>query len=89
MHVFGLMGLSSLILGSLLGAYLTFLKLGLGQSIGNRPLLILAVVLVLAGVQLFSFGLLAELLMRTYHESQSRPIYRVREVIETTAKTKE
>ncbi len=81
MHVFGLFGLLSTALGTLLGLYLTFLKLGLGQSIGNRPLLILAVLLVVAGVQLFSFGLLAELLMRTYHESQGRPIYRVREVV--------
>ncbi len=81
MHVFGLFGLLSTTLGTLLGLYLTFLKLGLGQSIGNRPLLILAVLLVVAGVQLFSFGLLAELLMRTYHESQGRPIYRVREVV--------
>lgn len=81
MHVFGSFGLVSMILGTLLGLYLTFLKLGLGQSIGNRPLLILAVVLLLAGVQLFTLGLLAELLMRTYHESQDRPIYRVREVV--------
>ncbi len=81
MHVFGLFGLFSMVLGSILGGYLTFVKLFMGQSIGNRPLLILAVVLLLAGVQLFSFGLLAELLMRTYHESQGKPIYRVREVV--------
>lgn len=81
MHVFGLFGLVSMVLGTVLGLYLTFLKLGLGQTIGNRPLLILVVVLLVTGVQLFSFGLLAELLMRTYHESQGRPIYRVREVV--------
>jgi glycosyltransferase involved in cell wall biosynthesis len=81
MHVFGLFGLFSMVLGAILGGYLTFVKLFMGQSIGNRPLLILAVVLLLAGVQLFSFGLLAELLMRTYHESQGKPIYRVREVL--------
>ncbi|MEL6398959.1 MAG: glycosyltransferase [Cyanobacteria bacterium J06626_4] len=81
MYVFGLLGLVSMISGFALGCYLTFLKLGLGQSIGDRPLLILAVVLFLAGVQLFCFGLLAELLMRTYHESQNRPIYRIREVL--------
>lgn len=81
MHVFGLLGMLSMVLGTLLGLYLSFLKLGLGQSIGNRPLLILAVLLLVTGVQLFSFGLLAELLMRTYHESQGRPIYRVREVV--------
>lgn len=81
MHVFGLFGLLSMVLGTILGGYLTFVKVFLGESIGNRPLLILAVVLLLAGVQLFSFGLLAELLMRTYHESQGKPIYRVREVV--------
>lgn len=82
MHVFGLLGMVSMMLGSLIGLYLTFLKLGLGYTIGNRPLLILGVLLLLAGVQLFSFGLLAELLMRTYHESQGRPIYRVRDVVD-------
>lgn len=81
MHVFGLFGLLSIAAGTVLGLYLTFLKLGLGQSIGNRPLLILVVLLLVTGVQLFCFGLLAELLMRTYHESQGRPIYRVREVV--------
>ncbi len=82
MHVFGLFGLASTGLGLGLGLYLTILKLGAGQDIGDRPLLILAVVLILAGIQLFGFGLLAELSIRTYHESQGRPIYRVREVIE-------
>ncbi|MGD1862029.1 MAG: glycosyltransferase family 2 protein [Leptolyngbyaceae cyanobacterium] len=81
MYVFGLMGLLSIVAGVLLGGYLTFLKLAMGQSIGDRPLLILAIVLLLAGIQLLCFGLLAELLMRTYHESQNRPIYRVREIL--------
>jgi hypothetical protein len=49
-------------------------------------LLILAVLLLVTGVQLFCFGLLAELLMRTYHESQGRPIYRVREVVAKNVK---
>jgi glycosyltransferase involved in cell wall biosynthesis len=80
MHVFGFMGMASLFFGVIISAYLTFIKLGLGQKIGHRPLLTLAVVLLLTGVQLFCFGLLAELLMRTYHESQGRPIYRVRDV---------
>ena len=81
MHVFGLFGLISMLVGIGLGLYLTLLKFGFGEAIGDRPLLILAVVLFLTGVHLFSFGLLAELSMRTYHESQNRPIYRVREVI--------
>lgn len=81
MHVFGLLGLSSLGAGIIIGAYLTIVKLGLNEDIGDRPLLILAVLLISTGVQLFSLGLLGELLMRTYHESQGRPIYRVREVV--------
>lgn len=87
MHVFGLFGLVSMLSGIGLGLYLTFLKFGLGESIGDRPLLILAVVLFLTGVHLLSLGLLAELSMRTYHESQNRPIYRVREVVESEDKT--
>lgn len=82
MHVFGLFGLIAMGLGIALAIFLAFLKFGLGQSIGDRPLLILTVVLFLTGVQLFSFGLLAELGMRTYHESQGRPVYRVREIVD-------
>ncbi|MBW4612176.1 MAG: glycosyltransferase family 2 protein [Desmonostoc vinosum HA7617-LM4] len=86
MHVFGLLGLISMVSGGIIGIYLTFVKLVLGEMIGNRPLLILAVLLLVTGVQLFCFGLLAELLMRTYHESQGRPIYRVREVVAKNVK---
>ena len=81
MHVFGLWGLIFMISGGVMSTYLTWAKLVLGQDIGDRPLLILAVLLLVTGVQLFCFGLLAELLMRTYHESQGRQIYRVREVV--------
>ncbi|MBD0303706.1 MAG: glycosyltransferase family 2 protein [Tolypothrix sp. T3-bin4] len=86
MHVFGLLGLVSMVSGTAIGIYLTFVKLAFGEMIGNRPLLILAVLLLVTGVQLFCFGLLAELLMRTYHESQGRPIYRVREVVAKNVK---
>ncbi|MEM9925917.1 MAG: glycosyltransferase, partial [Cyanobacteria bacterium P01_D01_bin.50] len=82
MHVFGLWGLIFMVSGGVISTYLTWEKLILGQDIGDRPLLILAVLLLVTGVQLFCFGLLAELLMRTYHESQGRPIYRIREVVE-------
>ncbi|MGB3615842.1 MAG: glycosyltransferase family 2 protein [Elainellaceae cyanobacterium] len=84
MHVFGTLGLGSAGLGFLLSAYLTFVKFVFNQEIGSRPLLVLAVVLILAGIQLFSFGLLAELMMRTYHESQGRPIYRIREIVDSS-----
>ena len=81
MHVFGPCGIASMLIGTCLGLYLTFVKLVLGEAIGNRPLLLLAVLLIITGIQLFSFGLLAELGTRTYHESQKRPIYRIREII--------
>jgi glycosyltransferase involved in cell wall biosynthesis len=81
MHIFGSFGLASMVTGIAIGVYLALVKFLTNQDIGDRPLLILAVVLFLTGIQLFSFGLLAELLMRTYHESQKRPIYRVREVV--------
>ncbi|MEC4812908.1 MAG: glycosyltransferase family 2 protein [Scytonema sp. PMC 1069.18] len=86
MHVFGLLGLTSILSGGAIGIYLTFIKFAFQEDIGNRPLLILAVLLLVTGVQLFCFGLLAELLMRTYHESQGRPIYRVREVVTKNVK---
>jgi glycosyltransferase involved in cell wall biosynthesis len=78
MHVFGFAGLASLGTGLLLALWLVGEKLILGANIGNRPLLLMAVLAILSGVQLFGFGLLAELQMRTYHESQGRPIYRIR-----------
>jgi glycosyltransferase involved in cell wall biosynthesis len=78
MHVFGFAGLISLLVGLGLAAWLVAEKALLGVEIGDRPLLLLAVLAILSGVQLFCFGLLAELQMRTYHESQGRPIYRVR-----------
>lgn len=81
MHVFGPFGAISVISGVLLSLYLAFVKFILNAEIGNRPLLLLAVVLFISGIQLLSVGLLAELMMRTYHESQKRPIYRVREVV--------
>ena len=81
MHVFGFGGLAAIALGLLLALYLLAQKLLANADIGNRPLLLVAVLAIVAGVQLFCFGLLAELQMRTYHESQGRPIYRVRETL--------
>jgi glycosyltransferase involved in cell wall biosynthesis len=81
MHVFGLAGLVAMAAGLLMGLWLAGEKLLLGADIGDRPLLLAAVLSLLAGVQLFCFGLLAELQMRTYHESQGRPIYRVRDTL--------
>ena len=80
MHVFGFGGLLAMALGGLIMLWLIGEKL-LGADIGGRPLLLMGVLSLLTGVQLFCFGLLAELQMRTYHESQNRPIYRVRQIV--------
>ena len=80
-HVFGTLGLSSMAFGVLIGLYLSFIKIFLGESIGNRPLLLLAVLLVVIGVQLVTMGLLGEMITRTYYESQNKPIYVVREIV--------
>ena len=63
MHVLGVPGIVALALGGLIGLWLTGEKLLTGASIGNRPLLLLAVLLVLVGVQFFGLGLLGELLV--------------------------
>lgn len=85
LHVFGGLGLASAGAGFLIGLYLTILKFGFGQDIGTRPLLFLAVLLVVLGVQLMSMGLLAEMITRTYHEAQDKPIYVIREQLDATA----
>lgn len=82
LHVFGGLGLASFGLGILIGLYLTFVKLALRQDIGTRPLLLLAVLLVILGVQMVSMGLLAEMITRTYHEAQDKPIYVIREQLD-------
>ena len=80
MYGFGFVGIISILVSFLMSSYLIVLKIS-GENIGNRPMLIFALILGVAGVQLFCFGLLSELLIRTYHESQSRPIYRIRSII--------
>lgn len=77
LHFFGGAGLWLLTPGLALCGYLTLLKL-FGQSIGGRPLLLLAVMLVLMGVQLIGLGLLGEILIRIYHEPEGRAQYRLR-----------
>ena len=79
MYGFGFVGIISILVSLGMTSYLLLVKI-LGEDIGNRPMLMFALILGIAGVQLFSFGLLSELLIRTYHESQNRPIYRVRKI---------
>jgi glycosyltransferase involved in cell wall biosynthesis len=85
LQIFGLVGLAMSIPGVLIMAYLTFVKFAMGESIANRPLLMLAILLVFTGVQLLTLGLMAELLVRTYHESQDKPTYVIRDIRESPA----
>ena len=92
MHLFGGVGVVSATLGLLMGMYLAWIKIWAGIQdgaegfrsvrIGDRPLLMLAVLLIILGVQFLVMGLLAELMVRTYHESQNKPIYYVRETFD-------
>jgi glycosyltransferase involved in cell wall biosynthesis len=85
MYVFGSGGLMAMGAGLLVALWLVGEKLLIGTNIGDRPLLLMALICFLTGVQLFCFGLLAEIQMRTYHESQGRPIYRVRDILRQPA----
>ena len=79
-QVFGMLGIGAAVAGGLIGLYLTVLKLFWGAQIGGRPLLFLAVLLIVVGVQFIVMGLLGELLVRVYHESQQKPIYMIKRV---------
>jgi len=81
MQVFGGLGLILGGVGFGAAGYLSFLKLVMGQSIAGRPLLLLAVLLMSAGLQFLALGLLGEVLTRTYYESQGKPVYRVERTI--------
>ena len=81
LHVFGTVGVVSSLLGVLIGLILTVQRQLYGVALANRPLLLLAVLLIFMGIQFITIGLLAELVVRTYHESQKKPIYYVRKVL--------
>jgi glycosyltransferase involved in cell wall biosynthesis len=85
LQIFGLIGVVMGGLGVAVTGWLAFVRLFGDQSIGNRPLLLLGILLIFTGVQLVTLGLLAELQARTYHESQDKPTYVIREVRETLA----
>ena len=81
LQIFGLLGLISGGFGGVLAAVLSYQRLFLQQSISNRPLLLLAILLMLIGVQFITMGLLGEIMVRTYHEAVEKRIYVVRNVL--------
>ncbi len=80
-QVFGLLGLFSAAAGVFITAYLIVMRIFFNQSLSNRPLFILSIFMVFIGVQLITMGLLAEVLMRVYHEVQNKSIYVIRDII--------
>jgi glycosyltransferase involved in cell wall biosynthesis len=81
-HLFGLFGLLCALAGLGLVGVLGVQRLVFGVPLAGRPIVLLGILMVIVGVQFVSIGLLGEMLVRTYHESQTKPVYRVREVIE-------
>ena len=81
MQFFGPMGLIFCLLGFCISLYLTFDKLIMGAAIGGRPLLLFGVLLIIVGVQFIGMGLLGEMLVRVYHESQKKPIYAIKKIL--------
>ena len=86
-QIFGPPGLLLGAAGLVITGYLGYVRLFAGQAIGDRPLLLLGILLIFAGMQFLTLGLLAELQARTYHESQDKPIYAVREILEMAPHT--
>ncbi len=78
-HLFGIFGFLLIILGVFINIYLLIVKF-MGEDIGNRPLLIFGLMFILAGIQLFTIGIVMELLIRTYYESQNKRPYRIKNI---------
>ncbi len=81
LQMFGVLGFGMGTLGVLVLAYLAGVKYLGHEAIGNRPLLMLGILLVFTGVQLVTSGLVAEMIARTYHESQDKPIFVIRQAL--------
>lgn len=79
MHLFGTIGFISLGIGLLINLYLLVLKI-MGHDIWGKPLLILGLIFLLGGIQLITIGIIAEISVRTYFESQGKKTYKVRNV---------
>jgi glycosyltransferase involved in cell wall biosynthesis len=79
MHLFGTWGILILGIGLLINFYLLIIKIA-GEDIWGKPLLLLALLLVITGFQLITIGIIAEMLMRTYYESQDKTPYRIKKI---------
>ena len=83
-HIFGFLGISSFTIGFIVALYLSVLKIFFEVSLSARPLLLMSVVLIIFGIQLITMGLLSELIIRNYYESQNKTVYIIKEVISSS-----
>jgi glycosyltransferase involved in cell wall biosynthesis len=81
LQIFGAIGLTMGAVGAIVTGWLVVVRLFTTQGIGNRPLLLFGILLMFTGLQFLTIGLLAELQIRTYHESQDKPTYAIREML--------
>ena len=81
LQFFGTIGIAGGFIGFLILLYLSIEKLIFSKQIGGRPLLLLGALLVIVGIQFIGMGLLGEMIVRVYHESQRKPIYAIKKVI--------
>ena len=82
-YIFGGLGLLSALCSAIFLFFVIYQKLSKNVDMSGNPLLLLTAVLMISTIQFILMGLLAELLVRTYHESQNRPTYVIREIIES------
>ena len=83
LQIFGLVGLAMGTAGAAITGYLGYVRLFSDQGISDRPILLFGILLLFTGVQLVTLGLLAEMQTRTYHESQGKPTYYIRKLLDT------
>jgi len=81
LQFFGPMGLVSGFAGFLISLYLSIDKVLMGKDIGGRPMLLLGALLIIVGIQFIGMGLLGEMMVRVYHETQKKPIYVIKKVL--------
>ena len=82
LQIFGILGLTSGIIGGIIGLWLAYVRLIKLEGISGRPLLFLAILLIVIGIQFITLGLLAEIMVRAYHESTEKRIYFIRDIIQ-------
>jgi len=82
LQMFGSVGVLASAMGFSIAAYLSYDKLFRGNPLSNRPMLFLAILMILVGIQFITMGLLGEMMARIYHDEQKKPIYVIKEILE-------